>query len=149
VTVDFQAIGDVIVWSNFWATCRPAGAPGPRPYEELGPFEFPKAQYKHALAAPTHKPVPVREHHDTDALAAGAPAEPAQWLNQMTMAFGRDFLTPHEPETTTAIVLAGLRALRASGTPVTDDAVRTWAQGRRFSDEAVERYVEWSRQLPL
>lgn len=147
VAVNSRVVGDLVIWSDFWATCRPAGAPGPRAYDEIGQFEFSKRQYADALRAATHLLAPIRETHDQDALAAGIPGDPTQWLHQMTMAFGRDFLTPYEPEPTTAVVIAGLRSLRDHGAPVTDNAVRAWARGRRFLDEAVERYVEWFGQL--
>lgn len=127
---------DTVTWADFWATCRPGGEFGPRAYPELQRYVFAKAQYMNALSKPSHRGAPIRESHDTPALAAGIPLDPARWLSEMTMAFGRDFITPDQPKATRSIVISGLRALRDAGEPVTDSVLRTWAAGRRFAPDA-------------
>ena len=61
----------------------------------------------------------------------------------MTMAFRRDFLTPHEPELPRRIALRGLRAF-AKPRPATLclTVPSAWATERRFTDDAIERYAE-------
>ena len=117
VAVRLDVGDDTVIWSDSWATCRPGGEFGPRVYPELGPIEFSKDQYLDALSKPSRKSAPLRETRDSDALASGIPPEPAHWLCEMTMAFGRDFVTPDEPEATTSVLLDGLRALREGAHP--------------------------------
>jgi hypothetical protein len=139
--------GDQVVWSAFRASSPPAGAPGPHAYGGIGPFRFSRAQYVAALAAPRRASRPVREAIDPAPLAAGNPNDPRAWLDAMTLAFGRDFLTPSAAEPVQAVARAGLRALRDAGQPMTDEAVRSWALDRRFAPEAAERYVAYARAL--
>jgi hypothetical protein len=139
--------GDRVVWSDFGATSPRAGAPGPRAYGDIGPFRFGRADYEAALAAPRRASRAVREEIDPAPFAAGSPNDPRAWLDAMTLAFGRDFLTPSAAEPTRAVARAGLRALRGAGQPMTDEAVRAWALHRRFAPEAVERYVAYARAL--
>jgi hypothetical protein len=149
VAVRLEVAEDTVTWSDFWATCRPSGEFGPRAYPELQRYVFAKTQYLKALSEPSYRAAPVRESHDTAALAAGIPRDPERWWSEMTMAFGRDFVTPYEPEATTDVVISGLRALRDTGEPVTEAILRTWAAGRRFAPDAIDRYAAWFRQLPL
>ena len=149
VAAQLDVIDDTVIWSAFWATCRPGGEFGPRGYPELGRYEFAKHQYLAALAELSHRTAPVRESHDVAALAAGIPRDPTRWLSEMTMAFGRDFVTPYRPEATTSVVVSGVRALRDAGDPVTEQTFRAWAVGRRFAPDAIDRYVEWFCQLPV
>ena len=100
VTAVCEVRGGVVVWSDFRASIRPFGEPGPRGSAGLGPFEFAAEDYRRALSAPVRRTSPVRETHDIERLAAGFPRDPGGWLREMTMAFGRDFLTPYEPEQT-------------------------------------------------
>ena len=79
----------------------------------------------------------------------GFPRDPGGWLREMTMAFGRDFLTPYEPQQTREVLVSGLRGLAAAGMTVSEDDVRTWMRGRRFADEAIDRYLGWFRALPV
>jgi hypothetical protein len=143
-----QVVRGAVVWSDFRATIRPFGDPGARGYEGLGPYEFSVENYVTALSAPARTAAPVREALDVGRLAAGYPRDPAGWLREMTMAFGRDFLAPYEPEQTRDVLVSGLRALAAAGSPITEDDVRAWMRERRFSDDAINRYVEWFRVLP-
>jgi hypothetical protein len=149
VAVRLDVTEDTVIWSDFWATCRPGGAFGPRAYPELRRYEFAKDQYVSAISKPSHRAAPVRESHDVGALAAGVPRDPARWMREMTMAFGRDFVTPYEPEATKSVVVSGLRALRDAREPVTEEVLRTWAASRRFAPDAIDRYVEWFQQIPL
>ena len=105
--------GVIVVWSDFRASIRPFGEPGPRGYAGLGPFEFAAEDYRRALSAPVRRTSPVRETHDIERLAAGFPRDRGGWLREMTMAFGRDFLTPYEPEQTREAL--GCRAVPAAG----------------------------------
>jgi hypothetical protein len=65
----------------------------------------------------------------------------------MTMAFGRDFFVPSDPDAKLEIAAHGVRAFEQAGMPISDDAVREWARTIPFSEEAIERYVNWFRQL--
>lgn len=136
----------LVVWSDFTATLRPSSAPAPDSYPELGRYEFGRRQYEDALATLAHRPSPIRDAPDYESLAAGVPGDPAGWLREATMAFGRDFLWSGQPERTRAVIADGLRALRARGSPVTENDIRTWAGDPTRSE--VEQYVEWFRQLP-
>jgi hypothetical protein len=65
----------------------------------------------------------------------------------MTMAFGRDFVIPTQPQSTRQLAAEGLRSLLQAGNPVTHEVVREWARQRRFTEQAVERYVEQFREI--
>lgn len=138
---------DGVVWSQLRASSAPVGPQGPRTYDEIGPFTFALEQFVSALAQPTRADAPVREPSDLAGLAAGVPRDHDAWLRAMTLAFGRDFLTPYETEPTRAVVVGGLRAFADAGHPLEATSVREWAQGRRFTDDAVERYVAWFEEL--
>jgi hypothetical protein len=135
-----------VVWSEFWGSSR-AGELGPRRYDELGPYQFDRAQYSAALATPLRAEAPIRQKHDTAALRAGIPSDPRAWLKEMTLAFGRDFHTRSQPDSTKQVAAEGLRALAEAGHPMTDEVVREWARERRFAEEAIERCVERFREI--
>jgi hypothetical protein len=135
-----------VVWSEFWGS-HPAGKQRPARYDELGPYEFDRRQYTAALATPMRAEVPIRQKHDPAALRAGVPSDPAAWLQEMTLTFGRDFHTPSQPDATKRVAAEGLRALSEAGHPMTDEIVREWARNRRYTDEGVERCVQRFREI--
>jgi hypothetical protein len=147
VTVTISASDGEIIWSGIRASSTPAGPPGPRTYRDVGPFVFAREQYLSAVRQPVRAEQPLREQPDIAALGAGIPRDHAGWLRAMTMAFGRDFLTPREPELPRSVALSGLRAFANAGNPLPQSAVRAWATERRFTDDAIERYVGWFHDL--
>ena len=110
-------------------------------YENVGPFVFERAQYVSAVERPLHAERPVREQADLSELAAGIPGDHAAWLRSMTMAFGRDFFTPGDPELPRQITVQALRAFASRDDPLGERAVREWAADRNFSEDAIESYV--------
>jgi hypothetical protein len=137
---------DTVVWSDFWGS-SPVGEPGPGRYHELGPYQFERAQYAAALATPVRAEAPIREKLDTAALRAGIPSDPRAWLKEMTLAFGRDFHAPSQPDSTQHVAAEGLRALTKAGHPMTDEVVREWARNRRYAEEGIARCVERFREI--
>jgi len=137
---------DTVVWSEFWGS-SPAGEQGPGRYDEIGPYQFERAQYAAALATPVRAEAPIREKHDTAALRAGIPSDPRAWLKEMTLAFGRDFHTPSQPQSTKRLAAEGLRSLVEADHPMTDEVVREWARNRRYTEQGVERCVERFREI--
>ena len=139
VTATVSATDEAIIWADIHARGRT--------YAEIGPFVFAPSRYLAAVARPVQSERPIREAVDIEQLAGGFPRDPAAWLRAMTMAFGRDFFTPYEPHGPREIAARGARALADAGMPVSEQAVRAWARERGFSDDAIERYVTWFREL--
>ena len=136
---------ETVTWSRIrWHAVR-----GKPIYENVGPFVFERAQYLSAVEHPVRAEVPVREQVDHAALAAGMPNDHAAWLRAMTMAFGRDFFTPGDPEMSRSrnITVQALRAFASGDHPLPERAVREWAVGRNFSERAIESYVGYFRDL--
>lgn len=137
---------DMVVWADLRGSDR-AGEPSTARYPELGPYQFDRAQYAAALAAPQRAEAHTRQRHDAAALRAGVPSDPSAWLKAMTLTFGRDFPWPSQPHAIREIAAHGLRALIESGHPMTDEVVREWARQRRHTDENIKSCIERFREL--
>jgi hypothetical protein len=147
VDVMISASDEEIIWSSIRASSAPSGPPGPKTYEDLGPFVFAREQYLSAVQQPVRAEQPLREQPDIAALEAGIPRDHAGWLRAITMAFGRDFLWPPGPELPRSVARRGLRAFANAGDPLPRSAVRAWATERGFTEDAIERYVGWFDDL--
>jgi hypothetical protein len=139
VRATVSASPDAVTWSDFDGHFRA--------YSDVGPFVFNRAHYSSSAASPVRAEHPVREGADVDQLAAAMPRDHAAWLRAMTMAFGRNFFTPFEPDLPRQVAAQGVRAFAEAGMPVREEAVREWARGRRFDDDAIEQYVAWFNDL--
>jgi hypothetical protein len=139
VTATVSATDVAITWSGIHARRQT--------HADIGPFRFSPSDYAAAVGTPVRARQPVREPVDIDQLAAGMPQDHAAWLRAMTMAFGRDFFVPSDPDAKLEIAARGVRAFEQAGMPISDEAVREWARTIPFSDEAIERYVIWFREL--
>ena len=139
VAATVTATDDAITWSGIHARRQT--------YVNIGPFLFAPSRYVAAVATPVRAEQPVREPVDVEELAAGLPRDHAAWLRAMTMAFGRDFFVPSDPDAALDVAARGVRAFEQAGLPISDEAVREWAGNIPFSDDAIERYVNWFREL--
>ena len=79
------------------------------------------------------------------ALAAAIPDDHDAWLREMTVAFGRDFL--YTRDEAKQVAAAALQSFESRGHAMPEHAVRAWAEGRRFTDEAVNRILSRFREL--
>ena len=79
-TARVEVLQHTVVWSQFWGSSPPAGEPGPRLYDQIGPYQFDRSRYTAALETPMRSEAPVREKRDTAALRAGVPSDPRDWL---------------------------------------------------------------------
>jgi hypothetical protein len=138
-TATVSATSDTVTWSDIEGHFRT--------YPEAGPFVFDRARYLSSVMGALRSEHPVREEIDIDKLAAAMPNDHAAWLRAMTMAFGRDFFTPYEPELPRNIAARGAAAFAEAGIPISDETVREWARRRGFADDAVEQYVTWFHEL--
>src|SRR5215218_2169435 len=48
-TARMHVAQDTVLWSEFRGSSPPVGKPGPRRYDEIGPYQFDRAQYAAAL----------------------------------------------------------------------------------------------------
>jgi len=145
VTAAMQVTPDAVLWSEFRASPSDGRGRASVGYSEFGSLQFDRAQFKAALGAPVVRDAPLRERADLEALSAAMPDDHDAWLREMTMSFGRDFF--FTPDEALQVVAAAMQSFESRGRAIPEQAVRAWAEDRRFSDDAVNEILSRFREL--